>query len=71
MNDICENCYEEAFLVKAQGMQVCKTCVSDMGTNVMTEEVNEDAILGNYDDMLGVMSDEDVLDMIRDEYVGY
>ena len=67
MIDICENCYEEANLVKMQGMQVCKTCVSDMSS-----ESEPDSILINDDDLDAfVMSDDDVVDMFRDEYLGY
>ena len=69
MIDICENCYEEANLVKVKGMQVCKSCVSDLkGESV------EDPVLDLNDEdysIMGVMSDADVIDMYRDEYVGY
>jgi hypothetical protein len=66
MIDICENCYEEANLVKMQGMHVCKTCVSDMSSSAEPESMLLD------DDLEGfVMSDDDVVGMFRDEYVGY
>ena len=63
MIDICENCYEEANIV-AQNM--CASCVKDeMGAPEV--EMLDD----NIDDMVGVMSDDDVVDMFRDEYLGY
>ena len=68
MIDICENCYEEANLVKMQGMHVCNTCVSDMGAEASPESFLLD---DDIDNVLGVMSDDDVVDMFRDEYVGY
>mgnify|MGYP000695032935 CR=1 FL=1 len=34
MLDTCENCYEEAVLVKAQGMHVCNSCQKDMGGDI-------------------------------------
>jgi hypothetical protein len=62
MIDICENCYEEANIV-AQNM--CASCVKDeMGAP-------EVEMLDNIEDMVGVMSDDDVVDMFRDEYLGY
>jgi len=66
MLDTCENCYEEAVLVKAQGMQVCNSCQQDMGG-----EFEDDTFLMDTNDMVGVMSDDDVIDMFKNEYVGY
>jgi hypothetical protein len=70
--EICENCYDEVNTVfNMKGMQVCKTCIADIrgGTN-KTEAYEEEsvALLDNFDDMPGVMSDNDVIDMIRSDY---
>lgn len=67
MLDTCENCYEEAVLVKMQGMQVCSSCKQDFGG----EMSEEDSFLMDTNEMIGVMSDDDVLDMFKKEYVGY
>jgi len=61
--DICENCYEEATLTKKAGMMICRDCKKDMNS--------DSAILDNFDTLAGVMSDEDVITMYRDEYAGY
>jgi hypothetical protein len=68
--EICENCYEEANLVRCNGMAICKDCVSEFTSNTSYEGESEYALL-DEGDVYGVMSDDDVLDMIRDEYVGY
>lgn len=59
--DICENCYEEANIV-AEG--VCKSCLVDMNETTETPMLDN-----NVDDFVGVMSDDDVVDMFRDEFV--
>ena len=73
MIDICENCYEEANLAKVKNMQVCATCVKEMNCSNAVPTVFEDEIeaLENTYDMPGVMSDDDVVGMFRDEYIGY
>jgi hypothetical protein len=73
MIDICENCYEEANLVKVKGLQVCSSCVKEMSGSSSASGDFEDeiAVLENTYDMPGVMSDDDVVDMFRDEYLGY
>lgn len=72
MIDICENCYEEATLMKAKGMQVCSACVKELSCSSSTAIFDDEIeALENTYDMPGVMSDDDVVDMFRDEYVGY
>lgn len=72
--EICENCYEETTkLFKVRGAQCCKACVSDLkGEATSIAKYNdEDAILDNLDDICGVMSDKDVVNMFRSEYLDY
>ena len=61
--DICEACYEEANLTKSKGMMICSECKKDSSS--------DSAILDNFDNFTGVMSDDDVIDMYRKEYAGY
>ena len=71
--EICENCYDEVVSVfNVKGVCVCKSCISDMKANAEPEDMSfDEPLLDNFADMPGVMSDNDVIDMIRSEYVDY
>lgn len=72
--EICENCYEEVSNVfKVKGIACCKSCVKDMNNEVssVAKYNDEDAILDNSDWIPGVMSDDDVVNMFREEYLDY
>lgn len=56
----CENCYDEVTKVtKCSGMMVCKECKTDMTSS-------EVGVLDNLDDLMGVASDEDIINQYAD-----
>jgi hypothetical protein len=72
--EICENCYEEVSKVfKVKGMECCKSCVTDLKNEANGASMynDEDALLDQTDYIPGVMSDDDVVNMFREEYLDY
>ena len=59
--EMCDNCYDEVKTVSTvKGMSVCKECKKEMnGTSYS-------GILDNLDDMVGVESDNDVINYYSD-----
>ena len=63
--EICDNCYDEVKTVSnVAGMAVCKSCKKDMDSASF-------GVLDDTSNMVGVMSDDQVVDYYRDNYANY